>query len=218
MRFRLLLRPVQISFLLLIAAVMTGCPGGGGNGSNAAGGGSVSGFSGVYTSVEDDDLSMEFKSGGIVVFTAGDLGSSDGTFTVDGEKVLVTVNGVEHTMIRDGDCIEDRLHVFGKLCKGGKAGASSNISTRNVPTAPSGIYIAKNEDGEFKIEFKPGNTFTFTATPAGGGRPEVADATFIAEGDTIHATLPQGVPMVLNFVNNTYESTSFGLPMTFHKQ
>jgi hypothetical protein len=31
-------------------------------------------------------------------------------------------------------------------------------------------------------------------------------------------TLEQGIPMVLQFVNNRYESTAFGLPMAFVKQ
>ena len=184
----------------------------GGSGSDAG-----AGVSGTYSSVNDESLRMEFKSGGVVTLTAAGLGSSSGTFSVDGEKVIVTVEGQSHTLIRDGDCIQDQQDVFGKLCKGGRAGEASNVSTRKVPTTPTGTYLATNADGEFRLEFKPGNTLTRTATPA-GGQPLVQDGGFTMEGDVIYATLPQGEPLVLNFVNDTYESTSFGLPMKFVKQ
>lgn len=88
--------------------------------------------------------------------------SSSGTYAVDGEKLIVTVDAQQHIFIRDGNCIEDRLNVFGKLCKGGKTGEAANVSTRNV--------------------------------------------------------LVQGALLVLKFVNDGYESTSFGLLMNFVRQ
>ena len=177
-------------------------------------------ISGVYTSLDSAELSIQFKSGGVVVFAAGDAGTSQGTYTVEGEKVIVDVNGVKSTFIRDGDCIKDNLDVYGTLCKGGKAGAAANVSTRSLPTAPSGVYVATNEEGTFKIEFKPGNKLTFNATPAAGvpGTPQVHEGSFVIEGDQLHVKLNDGTPLVLQFVNNIYESTSFGLPMKFVKQ
>jgi len=179
-------------------------------------GGSSSGPGGTYSSVANDGLTMELTSGGSVVMSAAGLGSSKGSYVVDGEKIIVTINNQKETFIRDGNCVEDQRNMFGKLCKGGKGGEAANLSTRNVPTAPAGIYVATNADGEFKLEFKPGNTLTLTATPT-GGKPDTRDGSFTIEGDNIYATLAQGVPMVLTFVNNTYESTAFGLPMKFVK-
>ena len=72
---------------------------------------------------------------------------------------------------------------------------------------------ATNADGEFRLTFKSGNTLTLTATPAGGGAPDTRDGRFTVEGRQVHATLSTGDPMVLTFVNEGYESTSFGLPM-----
>ena len=106
--------------------------------------------------------------------------------------------------------------MFGKLCKGGKSGETANVTTRSVPTTPAGTWHASNADGSFQLEFKPGNTLTLTATPA-GGQPVVQDGSFTMEGDAIYATLPGGEPLVLKFVNDGYESTSFGLPLRFTK-
>ncbi len=181
---------------------------------DAAGG---SGISGTYTSVEDDALTVQLEPGGVFGMAAAGMGSSSGTYTVDGEKVIVTVDGQTHNFVRDGGCIEDRLQVFGKLCKGGKAGAAANVSTREVPKTPSGTYVASNADGEFRLEFQPGNKLILIATPV-GGQPDRQEGTFIVEGDVIHATVGLSVPLVLRFVNNTYESTSFGFPMTFVKR
>jgi hypothetical protein len=183
----------------------------------ACGGGAGGGLGGTFTSVENDALTMQFKSGGTVVMAAAGLGSSSGTYTVDGEKILVNIDNQQHTFILDGKCVEEPRQIYGKLCKGGKAGAESNVSTRNVPTAPSGTYVATNADGEFKLVFKPGNTLTMSMTPA-GGNPETVEGSFTIEGDKLYATLNQGTPMVLTFVNNTYESTAFGLPMKFVRQ
>lgn len=184
----------------------------------ACGGGSDSGVSGTYASADGAPVSIELKSGGSAALSAAGMGSSSGTYTVNGERIVITVDGQSHNFIRDGDCITDDLGMFGKLCKGGKAGAAGNVSTRNVPTTPTGTYHASNADGDFTIEFKPGNTLTMTATQAGGGQPESHDGTFTIEGDAIYATLPEGVPLVLKFVNDGYESTSFGLPLRFVKQ
>lgn len=180
----------------------------------ACGGGSGSGVTGTYAAVDDVPLTMEFKSGGGFTMSAAGLGSSSGTYTVDGEKLIVSVDGQTHTFIRDGNCIEEPRQIFGKLCKGGKAGAATNVSTRNVPTTPAGTYVATNADGVFTLEFQPGNRLRLTATPP-GGQPDAVEGTFSVEGDMLYATLAQSKSMVLKFVNNTYESTAFGLPMKF---
>jgi hypothetical protein len=196
-----------------VALLSSAC---GGSGSGAAGSGS--GFAETYQSVnEEEAVTLKFSSDGKVVLSAEAAGSSNGTYTVDGEKLLLNLEGQHRTFIRDGSCIEDPQDVIGKLCKGGKTGEASNVSTRNVPTTPSGSYFAKNADGEFLLEFKSGNKFSLTATPT-GGQLETQDGTFTMEGDVIYATLPQAVPLVLKFVNDGYESTSFGFPMKFQKK
>jgi hypothetical protein len=161
---------------------------------------------------------MEFESGGGVSMAAAGLGSSRGTYTVEGEKLIVSLEGRNHTFIRDGDCVQDQQNVYGQLCKGGRAGEASSVPTPDVPITPTGTYLATTADGEFRLTFKPGNTLTLTATPAAGGSPDARDGTFIVEGRQVHATLSSGDPMVLTFVNDGYESTSFGLPMRFVKQ
>jgi hypothetical protein len=194
----------------VVSLFLAACGGGGDSGSG-------SGVSGTYTSVNQDAVTIEFESGGNVSMTAAGLGSSQGTFTVEGEKLIVSLDGRNHTFIRDGDCIQDQQNVYGQLCKGGRGGEASSVST-DVPMAPTGTYLATNEDGEFRLEFKSGNTLTLTATPAGGGAPDARDGTFTVEGRQVYATLSSGDPMVLTFVNEGYESTSFGLPMRFVKQ
>jgi len=181
------------------------------------GSGSGSGVSGTYAAVGEAPLTMELKSGGAAVLTMAGLGSSSGTYTVDGEKIIVSIDNQQHTFVLDGKCIEEPRQIFGKLCKGGKAGEASNVSTRNVPTAPAGTWVATNADGEFKIVFKAGNTMSMTVTQAGGS-PETVEGTFTMEGDKMYATVGQGTPMVLSFVNNAWESNSFGLPMKFVRQ
>ena len=183
----------------------------------ACSGSSGSGVTGTYSAAGGVPISLQLKSRGAVTVAAEGLGSSTGTYTVDGEKLIITMDGQSHTFIRDGNCIEDTRSVFGRLCKGGEAGAAANVSTRSVPAVPSGTWVAATSEGEFKLEFQPGNRLRLTATPP-GGQAESQDGTFIIEGDQIHATLAQSMPMVLRFVNNTYESTSFGFPMTFARR
>lgn len=180
-------------------------------------GNSGAGLSGVFASVENEALTIEFKAGGVVRMSMKDVGDSQGTYTIDGEKIIVAIDGQQHTFIRDGDCIEEARHIFGKLCKGGKTGAAANVSTRSIPNPPTGTWVATNEDGEFRIEFRPGNTLTMTLTPStGAAKP--ANGKFEIEGDTLYATLDDGTPMVLKYVNNAFESSAFGLPMKFQKK
>lgn len=183
----------------------------------ACGGGSDSGLGGTFTSVENDALTMQFKSGGTVVMAAAGMGSSTGTYTIDGEKILVNIDNQRHTFILDGKCVEEPRQIYGKLCKGGKAGEASNVSTRNVPTTPEGTYVATNADGEFRLVFKPGNALTLSMTPT-VGNAETVEGTFTMEGDKLYARVGNGTSMVLTFVNNTYESSAFGLPMKFVRQ
>ena len=183
-----------------------------------AGTGAGAGVNGTYTSAEDNNpLTMELTSGGGVVMTVPGVGASKGTYTVDGEKIIVTVEGQAHTLIRDGNCVRDQLLVFGKMCKGGKAGGASNVSTRQVPVTPTGTWVATNADGQFRIVFGAGNTLTLTATPT-SGQADTRDGIYKVEGDEVYATLAQGEPLVLKFVNDAYESTSFGPLMRFVKQ
>ncbi len=202
-----------IIFASLAGTFLPGC-----SKSESGGGpdsGSSPGISGIYTSVDSDGTTIEFKSGAVII-SMDDQQGAPGTYTVDGEKIIADMRGQKITFIRDGACIDDYQQMLGRLCKGGRSGAAANVSTRNVPTTPTGTYVATNADGVFKIEFKPGNKFTLSIKPV-IGNPETQEATFTVEADTIYANMPQ-TPMVLKFVNDTYESTSFGLPMKFVKQ
>jgi len=183
-------------------------------GSDSGSGGGGAG--GTYSAANGDPFSFEFKSGGAVQMNGGPMGNSTGSYTVEGEKLLVTMGGRTYTFIKDGNCIEDDLHMFGKLCIGGRAGAESNVSTRSAPTT-TGTWVASSSDGEFRLEFKPDNKLTLTLT-APGGAPASKQGTFIVEGDVVQATLDLSEPLTLKFVNGTYETTSFGLPMKFVRQ
>jgi hypothetical protein len=179
-------------------------------------GSGAGGAGGTYSAANGDPFSFEFKSGGTVEMNAGPMGNSTGSYTVEGEKLLVTTGGRTYTFIKDGNCIEDDLHVFGKLCIGGRAGAESNVSTRSAPTT-TGTWVASSSDGEFRLEFKPDNKLTMTLT-APGGAPASKQGSFIVEGDVVQATLDLSEPLTLKFVNGSYETTSFGLPMKFVRQ
>ncbi len=194
----------------LLPIPLAGC------GDSGSGGGS-GGVTGTYTSVETDEIELEFKSGGTVVASMGGEQGQPGTYTVDGEKIVVVFNGQEITFIRDGDCILDNQHMFGRMCKGGRAGAAANVS-RRTPPATTGRWVATNQDGEFVLEFKPDSTFAFSVTPPGAGQPQSTQGKFTIEGDTLFMTLEDSTPMVLKWVNETYESTAFGLPMRFTKK
>lgn len=73
---------------------------------------------GTYASVNGDLFTMEFKSGGVVTMTTQGLGSSSGTYTVDGEMLIVVTDWQTHTFIREGNCIEEPRQIFGTPCKG----------------------------------------------------------------------------------------------------
>jgi hypothetical protein len=178
------------------------------------GSGSESAATGSYSSVGDEGLVFDFKSGGAVTMSARALNvSSSGTYTVDGDKLVATIDGQEHTFIRDGKCIEDARRMFGKLCQGGKAGAQSNVSTRKPPVT-EGVWTSKNADGDFRLEFKPGNKVTLSGTIP-GGKTDTLEGTYTVDGDRVDVRLPQGMPLQLRFVNGAYETTSLGLPMKF---
>jgi hypothetical protein len=199
-------RSVIPAALVWCALAIAGCGGSGSEGSAA----------GSYTSVGDEGLAFDFKSGGAVTMSAKALNvSSSGTYTVDGDKLVVTMDGQEHTFIRDGKCIEDARHMFGKLCQGGKAGAASNVSTRKPPVT-DGVWVSKNAEGDFRLEFKPGNRAALTGSIP-GGKSDTLEGMYTVDGDRVDVRLPQGMPLQLRFVNGAYETTSLGLPMKFTK-
>jgi len=193
------------------------------NGSDSgSGGGSpkAGGISGVYTSVDNDEIKFEFSSKGTVVASMGGEKGQPGTYTIDAEKVIVDFSGQKTIFIRDGDCMTDLQNMFGKMCKGGAAGAAANVSTRTPPPT-SGTWVATNEDGEFKIQFTSSGKLAMTMTPSAAipnARPDTQDGTFTIEGDALYVTLANSTPVVLKWVNGAYESTAFGLPMKFTKK
>jgi hypothetical protein len=122
------------SFHRAIGSLLIGCAG---LLVQACGGGSSDpGLGGTFTSVGSEgivagpEVSLEFQPGGTVVMTASDVGQSSGTYTVDGEKIIVSINNQQRTFVRDGNCLQEQGQIFGKLCIGGRAGADSNVSTR----------------------------------------------------------------------------------------
>jgi hypothetical protein len=214
-------RSVGLLTLVSCAAwLVAGCSksgdGSGAASNSTASSGSGPEFSGTYVSVDAAELTAQFKSDGTVVFTMGSEQGAPGTYSVEGEKIIVNMEGQLTTFIRDGDCIRDNQDFFGTLCKGGKEGAATNVSTREIP-APAGTWSATNADGEFTIEFKAGGAMSMNARLADGST-QSTDGRFEVEGDTVYITLADSTPMVLKFVNNSYESSSFGLPMTFTRK
>ena len=180
----------------------------------AGGSGSAAG---TYVSVANPELTIVFKPGGEAVLTAAGMGSSKGTYRVEGEKIIATVEGRQYTFIKDGNCIQDLQQVFDKSCIGGAKGEASNASTHTMPE-PAGVWVAKSSDGEFTLTFTGGNKITLAATPPGGTTPQVKSGTFRVEGDVVQVTTEMGDPLTLQWVNGSYESTSFGFPMKFVKQ
>lgn len=183
------------------------------------GGGSGGGSGGTYTSVSDDAAVLELKSGGSFSFTVPGLVASQGSYTVEGEKYLLTMDGQTHTLIKTGQCLDDARGMFSRMCVGGKAGeaVTQGAAAPGVEGA-TGTWKAATGEGEFTLEFKPGNTLALTATPPGGS-PETRQGTYTVEGRVIHVRLGEGgEPMVLTLVNGAWESNSFGFPMNFMKQ
>jgi hypothetical protein len=214
-------RSVIVAFTILACSIasLTACSGGSDDAS--AGTGSMGGVAGIYTSVDQVELFVELTSGGAVKMPGGSDAISKGTYTIDGERIIVSIAGQKHTFVRDGDCIEEGRNIFGKLCKGGKAGQASNVSTR-TPPATSGTWVAKNADGTITIDFKPGDKFTLSMVPVAGSQmgdaPFAKEGTFVTEDDTLYTQLDGSTSMVLKWVNGTYESTVFGLPAKFAKK
>lgn len=180
---------------------------------SACGGGST------YTSVGDDPGVLELKSGGTFTFNMPGMGATEGTYTVDGEKVLLVMNGQTHTLLKSGNCLEDPRMLFSRMCIGGKAGDAASASAPAAPAgaAPSGTWKATSELGEFTLEFKPGNTVSLSLA-APGTPAEAHSGTYLVEGREVHVRLEGGEPLVLSFVNGAYETTSFGTAMKFVKQ
>jgi hypothetical protein len=169
--------------------------------------------------VAGDGGVLELKSGGAFSFTVPGLVVSQGTYTVEGEKYLLTMDGQTHTLIKTGECLDDARAVFSRMCIGGKAGeaVTQGAAAPGVEGA-TGTWMAATSDGAFTLEFKPGNTLAVTLTVPGGS-PDTRQGTYTVEGRTIHARLGEGgEPMVLTLVNGAWESTSFGFPMKFVKQ
>jgi hypothetical protein len=179
---------------------------------SSGGGGSVNA---TYTSLDtaNEKLTVQFKSNG-TVHMSSDIGTDEGTYVADGDKITVTVKNQKFTFIRSGNCIED-ITVFGKLCIGGKAGEAASAAT--PPKGPSGTYVATHEVGDFKLEFRAGNALTLTATPK-GEKTETGDGTYTIEGSTIYVNLPLGEKMTLTYVNDTLETSAFGFPLKFIKR
>ena len=170
----------------------------------------------VFTSVDEPPLTIVLAADGTVVMAMQGMGQSHGTYTRDGEKVLVNIDGQRHTFFRDGNCMEEGHDIFGKVCIGGKAGDASNVSTRTLPTTLSGSYVATNADGAFKLEFKTGNTLTLQSTV--DGRTDTVNGKYETEEDKLYATVDPGYSLVFQYVNGGYEGNLNGLQTRFVKE
>jgi hypothetical protein len=178
--------------------------------SGTAGGGVAA----TYSSVAEDEGVLELKSNGTYVYTFPAAGPTNGTYTMDGEKIILNMNGQILNILKTGNCIQDDKRLLSKMCIGGRAGETADAGA----VTPSGTWRATSPDGDFVLEFKSGNTLSVTLTPTGGA-PETKEGTYTVEGRTIHARLgPGNDPMVLSFVNDAFETTSFGMAMKFVRQ
>lgn len=74
------------------------------------------GVSGTYAGKEDSFLEkLEFKSDKVDVTGFGE--TKQGTYEVDGEKVIVTISGEAQVFTRDDEGCLDGGMVLGKYCK-----------------------------------------------------------------------------------------------------
>ncbi len=170
---------------------------------------------GRYVSVWNPELSVVLLPGGGLELAIAGVGKSVGRYRVEGEKVILSWEGQEHTVIRNGSCLEDPQARFDRSCIGGPAGAATNRPTRVIP-APEGTWSARSSDGDFRIDFLPGNRLRLSATPP-GEEADIREVEYALAGDRIDATV--GVdPMVLSYVNGAWETTSFGFPLRFVRQ
>ena len=181
----------------------------------ACGGGSGN----TYTSVADDNAVLELKSGGNFSFTVPGLVATQGTYTVDGDRYLLVMDGQTHTMIKTGQCLEDARQVFSRMCIGGKAGEA--VTQGQAAPAIEGATVtwkATTADGAFTLEFKSGNTLAMSMILPGNA-PDTKEGTYTVEGRVITVRLgAEGIPMVLTLVNGAWETNSLGIPMKFEKQ
>ncbi len=209
----LVTRTLPVWSIVIAAILLASCGGSRSDQDTNAGASSVP--TGRYVSVVNPELSILLKSGGGLELTLAGVGKSTGTYKVDGEKVLLAWEGQQHTLLRNGSCLEDPQELFDKSCIGGAAGEAKNQPTR-VITAPAGTWVAKSSEGDFRIEFLEGNRMSLSATPP-GGTADVREGTYTLSGDRIDATVNME-PVVLRYVNDAWETTSFGFTLRFVKQ
>jgi hypothetical protein len=103
------------------------------------------GSGGTYTSVADDGGTLQLKSGGAFTLNIPGLGASQGTYTVDGEKFILTMDGQTHTLVKTGNCLEDQRQVFSRMCIGGKVGEAAN--TAAAPARKRQRRVAGHQPG-----------------------------------------------------------------------
>ena len=184
--------------------------------SGASGSASVSGDSGginaTYKSIGEDEFTIEFRSNGNVHMTSP-IGEDNGTYTAEGDKIIVKLKDNTFRFIRNGNCIED-IAVFGKLCIGGKSGEATAAAATMGPT---GTYVATNDVGDFSREFSAGSKVVLHASLK-GEKPEIAEGTYSIVSSMIDVKLPDGERMTLMYVNDTLETNAFGFPLKFVKK
>jgi hypothetical protein len=179
----------------VVASLLTACGGGG------------SGIEGEYVGVKGDSMieSITLGSDGVasVVYPMGFGTSGQGSYTVEGTTVNVTVPGGAMTSL-EIDANGCLTHFFvGTYCRNGSGGGSTGGGSNSMATAAGGTerYEATTDEGRISLELMAGGTARMTMTPFGGGgdMPQRMsfDLTYRVQGSNIVIEMPGEGPTEL---------------------
>jgi hypothetical protein len=127
---------------------------------------------------------------------AGFLGQTKtGTYTVDGKRVTLTVDGdssPEVLMIKDDGCLEGNA-ILGRYCRDGKKTAAVREEKKEAESLV-GTYEARHaaSDQGIRLEFKRDQKVTVNYI--GAGAPPAETATYAVVGNEVHIAAP-GAPV-----------------------
>jgi hypothetical protein len=184
-----------------------------------------SGIDGTYTSSGGMGIieSMTFKKGGKVEVTAMGM-TKEGTFEVEGKKVKVTIaNDTTILTLDDNGCLNGG-GMIGKFCKGtaSTAGGKRSDAGGSAPSkanglSPSGVYESRMPDGTiFTLNFQKTGKVTMTMTE--NGKPDVQEANWVVNGDTIMVQSPEGLPLQLRPNGSAMVAEMGGMQITFTRK
>lgn len=194
----------------------------------AACGGGGSDIEGRYDGVEGDSLmeSITLGSDGVasVVYPFGFGTSGQGSYTVDGSTVNVTVPGGDKAslQIEANGCLTH--FIVGTYCRNGNGGGSSSGGT-SIATAGGGTerYEATTEEGRILLELMAGGTARMTMTPfdsGGAGMPQrmTFDLSYEVHGNNFTIEMPGEGPTELTRSGRDLMMTSNGETARFIRQ